>query len=421
VTTALAVPAASAQAPERPALSLPGCLPARAAGTDWPATRCGRGPALEQLTRPPFTFDAASRQETRARGLARLLDWLAGQPGATWQERWLASGAGEAGGGWAQLPIRWLHDRGHRSRAMRGELATALGAVICADLVRPSVSWLVSGLAGKGALGRDLDRARDPAGFARLRELCDGDPGISKAAADRALRRTSLILAAKGGTIADITAGDVLELLDTESGLLSAASHSTVFYRLLHQMGVFGGQAPARLREFRTPGQLTPAGLIDRYGLACRPVRDLLVDYLSERQPGLDYGSLEDLARHLGKWFWKDLERHYPGIGSLDLPREVADAWKQRQRTKARTITSAAGEKTVIEAERISYRQGLTRVRAFYLDLSQWAAEDPGRWARWAAPCPVSHEEISERKYARHRKSRMGVALLKGLLTWGFA
>jgi integrase len=407
VTTILAAPVTFPQAPERAAPSLPGCLPARAATADWPATRCGRDPALEQLTRPPFTFEAASRQETRARGLARLLDWLAGQPGATWRERWLASGAEEAGAGWAQLPIRWLHERGHRSQAMRGELATALGAVICADLIRPSASWLVSGLAGKGALGRDLARARDPAGFARLRELCDGDPGISKAAADRALRRATLILAAKGGTIADITVGDVLELLDTESGIRAAATHSAVFYRLLHQMGVLGGQAPARLRELRTPGQLTPAGLIDRYGLACQPVRDLLVDYLSERQPGLDYGSLEDLARHLGKWFWKDLERHHPGIDSLDLPREVAGAWKQRQRTKTRTITSAGGEKTVIEAERISYRQGLTRVRAFYLDLSQWAVEDPGRWAQWAAPCPVSHEEISERKYVRHRKSRM--------------
>ena len=25
-------------------------------------------------------------------------------------------------------------------------------------------------------------------------------------------------------------------------------------------------------------------------------------------------------------------------------------------------------------------------VRAFYLDIAQWAAEDPARWARWAVP-----------------------------------
>ena len=70
-------------------------------------------------------------------------------------------------------------------------------------------------------------------------------------------------------------------------------------------------------------------------------------------------------------------------------------------------ITSAAGEKSVVMAERVGYRQCLTPVRALYLDLAQWAIEDPGRWARWAAPCPVSQEEISLRKFERHRKARM--------------
>lgn len=61
---------------------------------------------------------------------------------------------------------------------------------------------------------------------------------------------------------------------------------------------------------------------------------------------------------------------------------------------RSRAITLKAPEK-------------LTPVRAFYLDLSQWALEDPGRWARWVAPCPVGQEEISQRKFQRHRKARM--------------
>jgi hypothetical protein len=375
---------------------------------DWPATGHGRDKVWEQLTRPPFVMEVASSQGTRVRGLARLLDWLTGQPGQTWQERWLASGAEAAGGGWTQLPIRWLHRRGQRSRWLRAELASALGVAICADLIRPSLSWLVSSLAGKGALVRDLARTRDPQGFARLRELCAGDRGISKAAGDYALRRASLIIAAKGGIVTAITVGDVLELLDAEAGAHAApARDGAVFYRLLHQMGIFGEQAPARLREFRTPGQLTPDELIDRYQLACRPVRDLLVDYMRERQPALDYKSLKDLSYYLGKQFWQDLERHHPGIDSLHLPREAADAWKQRQRTKPKTITAQTGEKTVIAVERISYRQCLTPVRCFYLDLSQWAIEDPGRWGPWVAPCPVGQEEIGQRKFERRRKARM--------------
>ena len=75
-------------------------------------------------------------------------------------------------------------------------------------------------------------------------------------------------------------------------------------------------------------------------------MRDLLVDYLCERAPALDYSSLRALAADLGNVFWKDLERHHPGIDSLHLPAEVAAGWKQRLRTRAKTVTTAAGEKT---------------------------------------------------------------------------
>ena len=33
-----------------------------------------------------------------------------------------------------------------------------------------------------------------------------------------------------------------------------------------------------------------------------------------------------------------------------------------------------------------------SRVRAFYLDIAQWAVDDPARWAPWAAPCPIRDE-----------------------------
>jgi hypothetical protein len=172
-------------------------------------------------------------------------------------------------------------------------------------------------------------------------------------------------------------------------------------------LGIFEPNAPSRLRKLRSAGQRTPAELIDRFELACRPVRDLLVDYLCERQPALDYSSLRTLAAVLGNVFWKDLERHHPGINSLHLPAEVAAAWKQRLRTRTKTLTTPAGEKTTITLERVGYRQCLTPIRAFYLDLAQWALEDPARWAAWVAPCPIGEEEINQRKAARQRKSRM--------------
>ncbi len=384
-------------------------FPPRPVPDGWPATLQSRDTAWERLTRPPFVLEDAKRQQRRVRGLALLLDWLAAQPGQTWQERWLASGADRAGAGWRQLPAAWLHDLGLHREGRQAELSAALTVAICADLVRPSPGWLVSaGARGNGALVRGLARTRDGEGLGRLQVLCDHDPGVSAAAGRQTVHRTALIVAAKGGTVRSVTAGDVLELLDAEAGARAGSSgNTTVFYRLLHQMGILGGQAPARLREFRTPGQLSPEELIGRYALQCGPVRDLLVDYLRERQAALDYASLKNLSHFLGRCFWQDLERHHPGIASLHLPAEVAAAWKQRLRTRPQTVTASTGEKTVSYVPRVNYRQCLTPVRAFYLDLAQWAVEDPARFAPWAVPCPVSGEEISQRKFQRHRKARM--------------
>ena len=383
-------------------------FPPRPVATDWPATRQERGEAGERLTSGIFVLPNADSQDKRVRGLSWLLDWLADQPGQTWQERWMASGADAAGGTWRRVPIAWQRERGREARWLRAELSGALVLVICGDLVRPSLSCLVAGAAGKGSLTRNLARTRDPLGFARLGQLCDADPRVSAVAASLTLRRSAEIIAAKGGMLADITVGDALELMDREAESFSCpVKDHKVFYRMLRELGIFGNEAPGRLRAFRTAGQLTPGELVDRYQLHCRPVRDLLVDYLRERQPAIDYTSLKNLAYYLAQRFWADLEQHHPGIDSLRLTQDIAAAWKQRQRTKPRMITSAAGEKSVIMAERVGYRQCLTPVRALYLDLARWAIEDPGRWARWAAPCPVSQEEISLRKFQRHRKARM--------------
>jgi integrase len=375
-------------------------FPPRPAAAAWAATTQDREQVLRQLP-----SGAAGQQGTT--GIWALLAWLEDQEGGTWQQRWLASGAESLGARWLQLPAQWLHRRGGHPGARASMLPRALVTAIGADIVRPSLGWLVAARYDTG-LARVMATHRDPAGFARLEEL--GSPGASaaaKTAGNHAARRAAVILAAKGGTLTGITVGDLLELLDTETDVLGAArAGAPGCYRLLRQLGIFGPAAPTRLRELRTAGQRTPEEMIDRHNLACRPIRDLLVDYLKERQPALDYGSLEQLARRLGM-FWADLEAHHPGIDNLHLSAEVADAWKQRLRTKPKTITAADGSKTVIETERICHREFLTPVRAFYLDLAQWAVEDPSRWARWAAPCPVGPAETIQGKVQRHRKSRM--------------
>ncbi|MEU0941045.1 site-specific integrase, partial [Embleya sp. NPDC005971] len=152
--------------------------------------------------------------------------------------------------------------------------------------------------------------------------------------------------------------------------------------------------------------QATPSQLVDRYHLQCRPVRDLIVAYLTERQPGLDFVSLEHLSAVLAKNFWADLERHHPGISSIDLPDAVRTDFKARLATK--TVRRRQPNGTVIEVAepRISAPALLRIIRSFYLDLAQWALDEPEKWGIWAVPCPISAAESNSTKLDRQQKSR---------------
>jgi integrase len=382
-------------------------FPPRPIETDWPTTRCHHEQVLRLATAPAFVIENPVVQAKRLRGLRHLLDWLAGQPGDEWQQRWLASGAEDLGAGWRQAPLDWLHLRGRRSQWMPSELSSALRALIFVDVLRPSLGWLVSTPSIKSGLAAGFGFERDVDGYARLREYCRTTGGISMRAARLAAGRASMILAAKGGRLADISVGDVLELIDAETALLAAAPRDVpAFYQILRELGFLGEQAPPRFRQLRTAGQLSCEQLVDRYGLACRPVRDLLVDYLKERQPILDYTSLRDLSYYLARCFWKDLELHHPGVDSLRLPADVAAEW--RERLRERQPPGTAGRDPGKTVARIGYRECLTKVRSFYLDLSQWALEDPARWAVWVAPPPVGRADLGHRrKIKRQRKARM--------------
>ena len=81
-------------------------FPARPRAAGWPATCEGREQVFDRLTRAPFLLESPGAQKQRRRGLAALLDWLGEQPGASWQDCWLASGA---------TPQAWTGARSPRS------------------------------------------------------------------------------------------------------------------------------------------------------------------------------------------------------------------------------------------------------------------------------------------------------------------
>jgi len=384
-------------------------FPPRALEEDWPATGQRRGHVLARLFAPPFTADRDKLQSSRRIGLTKLVHWLEAQPGRTWQDRWVASGAGAAGNlEWRELAGSWLRGTGWASGNPRTDFI-ALGRgvlpLICGDVIRPSLGWLLTPETPKN-LAAEMARSRDPGGFAALAALARTDPA-SASTKDLAVRRIAVILAAKGGTIAGITVGDCLELLDALAAGSGGGNTSPYFYQLLHALGAFPAAAPPTVRAFKTPGQLTVEQLVDRYPIACQPVRALIIDYLRERQPAVDHATLRSLSRALAGLFWRDLEAHHPGIGSLRLEPGVAAAWKQRVTVKTVRATGPAGQVTESVVPRHDGMNTLAMVRAFYLDIAQWAVDDPARWGPWAVPCPIRDEEMSRKKERSHRKSRM--------------
>jgi hypothetical protein len=399
---------AAAAAPAQPRNSqLRERFPGRPAQPWWPGTAQGEGETLRRLTSPPFLPQVKATRAGRRRGTAKLLRWLASFPGDTWQQRWDASGAEERpGSSWLQLPLDWLRDNGLAASYDANDLSSGLLMLICGEVIRPGLAWMVT--RAHKHLAPVMAEVRDPAGFARLRELAESGPPASLNDARLAATRIATLLACKGGIISDITVGDCVEMADTQRLVHSRGGQKKVdFYLRLHALGIFPADAPATIRAFgMAQGQLTAGELVDRYRLQCKPVRDLIVDYMRERQPALDYASLEAVSSSLSR-FWSAIEALSPGISTLRLPPETARAWKEDLQTVKRTVTDADGRQAVVTRPRLNTRDELLRVRAFYLDIAQWATEEPARWAQWAVPCPVSDAEISRAKDLRRRKARM--------------
>jgi integrase len=176
----------------------------------------------------------------------------------------------------------------------------------------------------------------------------------------------------------------------------------------LRSLGIFPESAPHSIRAFGLAGgRLTIEQLVDRYRIQCRPIRDLLVDYLRERQPSLDFASVDAVSRTLAGLFWARIEALAPGIATLQIPPGVVRVWKDELSTVERTTISATGERVKVPVPRRNLKDELIRVRALYLDIAHWAVEDPARWGPWVAHCPITDAEVQKAKDRMHRKARM--------------
>jgi hypothetical protein len=321
-----------------------------------------------------------------------ILQFLANYPGAGWQQRWVASGA-DSGAQWLESleGIDTLH-----GKTLRRDLVEALPRLLLCRIVFPNYDFLTSYRAL--TLYSTVRQVFRPDLFSVI------EGRLVSAVGNTVTSRQALVVISKivlhtGRDVNELTADDLLtyRAWRYRKGRKDEAPGSNLAWTALHGIADLGQHST--MRDALRPGQRPTHGLVDAYQIRSPNVREVLVKYLDERRPALDYTSFQSLVSILAGVFWSDIERHHPDLGTLNLPTDVAQAWKER----LHTVTTTDGQ-TRPRENRLSV---LICVQGFYRDLQEWALQDP-TWVQWSFPNPIRRAEtVGYAKAKRRRTARI--------------
>lgn len=144
-------------------------------------------------------------------------------------------------------------------------------------------------------------------------------------------------------------------------------------WQVMAESGHFPAHVPATLRGAKRAPAMTPAELVDRHNVTDPDIHALFVAYLTRRSHDIDYSTLRDIAADLCGKFWTGVRKVNPAQADLALAPEDYESW--------RAVLEIRGD----GQPRLSADAVLTTIRAFYVDIQGWAAQEPERWARWVS------------------------------------
>lgn len=315
-------------------------------------------------------------------GVSWVLDWLLTFPGEGWCDRWIASGADSDWTSW----ITERHGNDRRAATTVHQIAVeGLRTLVVSRVILPGWQFFSSWRTTK-AYRQILDQ-QDQSLVAQMNAYAEQTSMSGRKRRD-AWAAIAKMMLHTGKDLPDLTAEDIFALrayYQDHHGHPAPGLGAT--WMLLANVGILpkGSSLRAALR----PGQRSIAYLVDRYGIAHGPVRDLLIRYLEERKTGVDYTTLKGLARMLVGNFWTDLERHHPELAGTDaiaLPKEVVTAWKER----LSVIVAPDGS----TRPRADYGDVVMTVRSFYLDIRDWALHDASL-APWVVASPITRADVA--------------------------
>jgi integrase len=360
---------------------------------------------VADMVDPVWRQTPGATNRKRRRSVRDFLHHLETLPGQTWQQRWDAS------------PYA---DGTHRVSELdtRPDSVASLGLriMLCLRAIRPTLQAMRANMLPRYALMFRQAQA-DPALDAYF-DAVAARP-VLRVLGMAATFDVACALTVFGIPLAELTPQALLHYAwecrrhaltyrsrsgpDTFGGLLA--------WQVLHDIGHFPPGTPQSIRAAGQAGKRTVEELVDLHDIQNTAVRDLLVQYLRRRQPGIGYSTLRALATRLVGLFWCKVEQINPGQADLQIAGHVYDQWKAAIRTRG------DGK------PRVNVDPVLLTVRSFYLDLHTWSVGEPERWAHWVAPCPIGPSELigSARRQRRSRersadRTRVRQPLLPALL-----
>ncbi|WP_405407175.1 tyrosine-type recombinase/integrase [Streptomyces decoyicus] len=341
---------------------------------------------IGQLAHDASPAAAAPTAAQHRASTRRVLAYLAGFEGSTWQQRWDASHLGHGEITAAELGTNRTGQK----------YSVGVRALFCLRVVQPTLLVM---------------KKHHFNGFADQFIAAQNDPLLEQYAAQvahhdfswphkrEALFDVCCLLAVQGIGFGDLTPAALLHHAHAsrtaKAALRPGKKDANVFaghaaWNVLHAMAHFPASTPATLRQALHRGQLTLDELVDRHTIRNQGVRRLLVDYFHRRKADTDYASLVNLVRNVAHHFWARIEAINPEQSDMNIPADLYSTWRQqigvRHDGKPRI-----GVDTIVIA-----------VRSFYYDLHTWAADEPERWAPWVASCPVPPSEL--RGLAKRRR-----------------
>ena len=227
-----------------------------------PVHRPGRGP------RPG--------QDTAARPGQAAWTGCSASPGTPGRKNGWPAGRTPPALSWTDLPLKdRVPARGHQ----RDELCAGLILLVAGQVLRPGYRWLLR--QRQALMLAEARAAIDPDGFRGLEVRARAAIGWARA---DAVNKLTWMVICKGGLVSDITVGDCIELAAALQEIhFRGSAGRPLFYALLKETGVLPASAPARFRALRVEGRRSIEQIVDKSGIECRPVRDLLVEYFTER------------------------------------------------------------------------------------------------------------------------------------------